>query len=118
MSAFDNAAKRLIHKHGVSCVYVNVTTGTYNTATGTVTNTEVETTITAYPKQIRITSYNYPNLIGKKVTEFLIAASDINFTPKKPDKIKMNNEVYSVEAVVDIVADGVATLYKVLAVKG
>jgi hypothetical protein len=49
MNPFISSAKQLINLHGVSCTYTTVTEGTYDVETGSVTNTEANTAIIAYP---------------------------------------------------------------------
>lgn len=115
---FIQAAKELIGMHGVSAVVVTVTEGTYNSDTGTVTNTETETTVKAYPKRFTATAYNMPNLIGKEVIEWLVVASDLTTKPSPQDKIKRGSTVYSVDSVKEIIAQGEPVIYKVLVVKG
>ena len=103
---------------GDSVTYVAVTEGEYNSDTGSVTNTEVETSIVSYPKRFTANQYNMPNLIGKEAMEWLIVASDLSTKPSPQDKIKRGSTVYTVDSVKEIIAQGDPVLYKVLAVKG
>ncbi len=118
MNPFISSAKQLITLHGVSCTYTTVTEGTYDVETGSVTNTESTLTITSYPKQVKVNQYNYPNLIGKVVTEFLCLATDFTSTPNPRDKIVHDGSTYSVEQVRTHQANGEKVLYKILACKG
>ena len=116
MAAFSGT-KRLIDKHGVFVDYVTVAEGAYNVETGTVENTETSTTIKCYPKRLKITQFNYPNLVGKQAVEFLIPGELFNFTPDTNDKIVYDNDSYSVDSFTSVVAYGKVNLFKVLAVK-
>ena len=115
---FIQAAKELIGTHGISVTYITVTEGEYNSDTGSVTNTETETTITSYPKRFTANQYNQPHLISKEAMEWLIAASDVSVKPSSQDKIKRNTTVYNVDSVKEVIAQGVPVLYKVITVKG
>jgi hypothetical protein len=118
MNPFISSAKQLINLHGVSCTYTTVTEGTYDVETGSVTNTEANTAIIAYPKQVKVNQYNYPNLIGKTVTEFLVLASDFVTKPNPRDKITLSGDVYSIEQVSEHYAMQEKVIYKILACRG
>lgn len=117
MNPFIQAAKDLIYPNGISVTFVSVTEGVYNSDTGSVTNTEVETVITAYPKNVKVNSFNYPNLQGKEVTEYLVVASDLTAVPMPQDKVKRGSKVYTVDSVREVIAEGDPVIYKVLCVK-
>jgi hypothetical protein len=114
---FIKEAKNLIYTHGVSVDIKSVTTGAYNVETGGVTNTETSTTVTAFPKTVVANSYNYPNLIGKKLQEFLVVASDLTQAPKAQDTIHRASDVLTIERVSEHAAGGAIIIYKLLAVK-
>ena len=115
---FIQAAKELIGTHGIAVTLVTVTEGTYDSNTGTVTNSETETNIVSYPKRFTASQYLMPQLIGKEAMEWLIVASDLSTKPSPQDKIKRGSTVYNVDSVKEIIAQGDPVLYKVLAVKG
>ena len=115
---FLQATTRLINRHGISVTYITVTEGEYNSDTGSVTNTETETTIVSYPKRFTANQYNQPHLISKETIEWLIVASDLSTKPSTQDKIKRGSTVYTVDSIKEIIAQGDPVLYKVLAVKG
>ena len=115
---FLQATIRLINRHGIPVTFITVTEGTYDSNTGTVTNSEVETSIVSYPKRFTANQYNMPNLVGKEAMEWLIVASDLSAKPTSQDKIKRGSTVYTVDSVKEIIAQGDPVLYKVLAVKG
>jgi len=115
---FITSAKRLIYRQGTSIDYINVTTGTYNVETGTVGNTEVTTTVTAFPKRVKVNNFNYPNLIGKEVLEFLVVCEDLPSSPRTSDKISYKGNTYTVESYVEAMARGELVIYKIIASKG
>lgn len=117
MNPYLIAVKKSLLEHGVDATYTSVTEGTYNVETGSTTNTETSTTIRVFPKSVRVNNYNYPNLIGKTVVEFLIAGDSIS-SPDTQDIITYNLDKYSVVSYSKHTAQNEITLYKVLCVKG
>lgn len=115
---FITSAKKLIYRQGTSVSYISVTTGAYNVETGSVTNTEVTTSIIAFPKRVKVNNYNYPNLVGKEVLEFLIVCEDLPSAPKTSDKISYKGNVYTVESYIEAMARGELVIYKIIASKG
>ena len=118
MNIFLDETTRLIREHGIPVKMITVTEGTYDSNTGSVTNSEVETSIVSYPKKFTANQYNQPHLISKEAMEWLIVASDLAVKPVPQDKIKRGSTVYTVDSVKEIIARGEPVLYKVLAVKG
>lgn len=114
---FNTSVTRQITRHGIDVKYVTVTEGTYNSDTGSVTNTEVETTIKAYPKNLIANQYNQPNLIGKTLTEWLVIASNLSTKPNPQDKIKVSSEVHSVVSVKEVIARNEVVMYMITTVK-
>lgn len=115
---FITSAKKLIYKQGVSIKYLTVTKGTYNVETGTTTNTEVSTSITAFPKHVKVNTYNYPNLVGKEVIEFLVVCEDLPSVPSTLDKVTYKSNTYQVESYTELMARGDLVIYKILVSKG
>lgn len=114
---FISAAKSLIYSHGVNIDVKSVTTGAYNIETGTVVNTESSTTVKAFPKMVATNTYNYPNLIGKTVEQFLVVAADLATVPKAQDLIVRDSKTFTIEQVQEHTAGGSTIIYKLLAVK-
>lgn len=115
---FNKSVIRQITRHGIDVTYIAVTEGTYNSDTGSVTNTETETSIKSYPKSLVANQYNFPNLIGKTLTEWLVIASNLSSKPNPQDKIKVGSEVHSVVSVKDVVARNEVVMYMITTVKG
>ena len=112
-----SGTSRLINKHGVDVEYVVVSEGDYNVETGSTENTRTSRTVKCYPKRLKITQYNYPNLIGKQAIEFLMVGGSLSSTPRSNDKIVYNLEEYNVESFVSYVTHGEVKLISILAVK-
>lgn len=115
---FITSAKKLIYRHGIDATFTKVTEGTYNSDTGTVTNTESSTVVKAYPKVITANAYNFPNLINKEMREYLVVSEDLGYKPEAQDKVTEGSIVYSVVSVKDITARNESVIYIVAAVKG
>lgn len=115
---FIKEAKRLVYSNGIQVTFSSIQTGSYNVETGSVTSTQVDTTLIAFPKQVKVSQYNYPDLIGKTVLEFLIVAPDLAQEPKPLDKLTMASVVYTVDRVSEHYGSSQKVLYKVLATKG
>ena len=118
MNQFLLAAKQLIGMHGKTFSYTKVTQGTYDPSTGSVTNSESTTSLTAYKKHIKATQYNYPNLIGKDAASFLIASDSFVDAPSVNDKITEGTSVYTVDSIQEHLAFNEIVMYTILAYKG
>lgn len=118
INPFITAAKKLIYKNGIQITFVKVQEGDYDADTGSVTNTETQTTVIAYPEEVTANQYNFPNLIGKVVTKFSVVSVDLGYKPLANDKIIIGTDTYSVVTVKDIVARGESVIYLVNAIKG
>ena len=115
---FIRSAKQLIYPNGVSVVFTAVTNQDYNIETQTAGTTEVQTTVIAFPKVVKVSQWNYPNLVNKTVEEFLIVATDLTQAPKPLDKLTRGSDVFTVDSTREHVAGGSVVIYKVLAYKG
>ena len=116
MNQFEISVLRSIQRHGIACTYKSTTQGTYDPLTDSVNNTEVQSQIKAYKKNVTVTQYNYPNLIGKEVSEFYIPFSSVN-KPKPEDKILVGSETYVVLSNKEHAANQAVLLHIILAVK-
>lgn len=115
---FIVSAKKLIYRQGINVSYVNVTTGSYNVELGNVANTEVTTVVKAFPKMVKVNTYNYPNLVGKEVIEFLVVCEDLPSIPNTSDKILYKSNTYTVESYAELMARNELVIYKIIASKG
>lgn len=115
---FIQAAKELIYSNGQSIIFTRIVEGEYNTELGSVTNSEVNTPVIAFPKNVKVNQYNYPSLISKEVREYLIVASDLTNAPQPLDKVTQGGVVYTVDSVREHVALGEVVIYKVVVYKG
>lgn len=118
MSLFLQAAKELVYPNGIDVTFTTVIEGVYDPNTGSVTNAETSVVLKAFPKNIKANAYNYPNLIGKEVIEFIFVATDLVTKPRPQDKVTKGTDTFIVERVRDNYADGQVVIYQLLGVKG
>lgn len=112
MNPFVVSVHKLINRHGTDHEYSRVTT-TRDNATRDVITTKITAMLKMWPKQIKATQYNYPNLIGKDVIQFHVGIHD-DFNPKTGDFVNG----YRITEVVTTVARGEVVFYRLLGVKG
>lgn len=101
---FRSLATKLINKYGKSITLTSVTTGTYNPATGSVTNTTSSATVKAI-----VEDYSYQDsgsgftegLIKVGDKKFTVAAIDLSSAPKPGDTITLGSSTYSVIRVIE-----------------
>lgn len=117
MNSFQKSVKKLIYRHGTDVTFTRVIEGDYDPETSQVVNTEISTSLKAYPKQIRTNQFNYPDLVNKTVVEFLMLGTDLTTEPMPLDKIVMHGETYTIKNNLTIDTYGEATLFKALSVK-
>ena len=79
---FKSGAKRLIDKHGKTRVYKSIGSETYNRETQTVETTSTLYTIKMFETEPKYKEVKSPNLVGKKLTVFLISTTDLPVRPK------------------------------------
>ena len=111
---------QILAQHGISITYTKVTTSAYNADLGKVTKTTTNYTLKSYPKQIKATAYNYPNLVGKESVMFYLNAKELNAVTSisLKDSITYKSNVYQIDSYSEHVYAGEVLLYKVIAVKG
>lgn len=84
---FKSGAKRLIDKHGKTRVYEAIGEEVYNQDTQMVETTTTLHTIKMFETEPKYKEVKSPNLVGKKLTAYLIATCDLPVRPKVGDKI-------------------------------
>jgi len=112
------ASKKALARHGIPAVYISVAEGTYNVETASASNTETSYALQMYKKHLKVTQYNYPNLIGKDAALFYLVNDALSFVPAIKDKINYAGTTYTVDSFSEHYAKGDLILYKIIAVKG
>lgn len=83
---FQSRTSSIIAKAGMTVVYTKVVDGEYDPDTG-VTSTQTPFTIKAFKAMATAREMLSPNLVGREVSVFLVAAKDISFKPEVGDTI-------------------------------
>lgn len=117
MNHFLSAVKQTLKMHGALGSYTRVSAGVYSIETATSVNTSSTYSVQMYEKHIKTSQYNFPNLIGKQVSLFYIAADSLNFVPQIKDIIEYSNTKFTVDSFSEHVAHGQVIMYKVIAVR-
>lgn len=117
MNAFLAAVKQNLKLHGTIGKYTRVSAGVYDIETGTSSNTSSTFSVQMYEKHIKTSQYNFPNLIGKQVSMFYLAADSINFLPQIKDVIEFAGTKFTVDSFSEHMAHSQVIMYKIVAVR-
>lgn len=117
MNLFLAAVKDALRRNGTTGTYTKVSAGVYSIETGSSTSTTTDYQIPMYEKHVKTSQYNFPNLIGKQVSMFYIAADSIPFVPQIKDSITFNGTKFAVDSFSEHMAHGQVVMYKVVAVR-
>jgi len=111
------STKRALERHGQSLPYSTITR-TIDPILGSASESVTSVTLKIYPEPLSVNQYNFPDLVGKTVVQFYLAADGLTFTPKVSDEITYQSEVYRINSYQAFTAHGKTILYKLLGVKG
>jgi hypothetical protein len=107
--------KTLVTSHGSTCAYTKVNTGVYDPATGLVTNTETNLSITAFVEGFTASQFRYPSLVGKSASMFYILPDSIGaLIPAINDTIASGGNTFTIDSVQSHSAAGQVMLYIVV----
>ena len=93
-SALRKAASKALKKLGGDVTIRRIRTGSYDTATGTISETTSDTTVKGFLEQVNQREEN--DLIQDTDQRLTIAASDLSFTPTTTDKVVISSQVFQV----------------------
>ena len=96
-SSIKKVASKTINKLGGNITYRRITTGIYNTSTGTISETKTDTSIKGVLDEVSKSEVN--DLISQQDKKITIAAKDITFTPTNKDRIVIAGIEYKVIAI-------------------
>lgn len=109
--------KQLIGQLGMNVTYTKITRGAYDIDTGTVTESEVSSTIKGVQTQLRYSEKQSPDLIGQQACWLYILTQ--TFIPEENDKVTIDGTVFTVKSLmVQRGLQGAVAGYKLLLVKG
>ena len=117
MNYFLNAVKQALKTNGAIGKYTRISAGVYDIESGTSTDTSQTYSVQMYEKHIKTSQYNYPNLIGKQVSMFYIAADSLAFLPQIKDVIEFASTKFTVDSFSEHMAHGQVVMYKIVAVR-
>jgi hypothetical protein len=111
-SPLRKVASKLMAKFGGVATIRRVTTGAYNTTTGTVTETTADTTVRGVLEDVNLREVN--DLIQAGDKRLLIAAADVANAPTTADEVLISSVVNQVIQVRTIEQDNTAITYELI----
>lgn len=98
---FLRSSNRLVNHFGTLITYTRKGEEVFDEETQTVSSTDTTLSFKAFKYEVLQQEVKSPNLIGKEISAFNIAASDINFKPKSGDIIQYSiyGELVNLEVV-------------------
>ena len=99
-------------KFGGTATIRTVTAGAYNTTTGTVSETTVDTVVRGVLEDVNLREVN--DLIQAKDKRFLIAAADTSAAPTTADEVIVSGTTYQVIRVVTIEQNNTPITYELI----
>ena len=111
-SPLRKVASKLMAKFGGVATIRRVTTGAYNTTTGTVTETTTDTAVRGVLEDVSLREVN--DLIQADDKRLLIAAADIANAPTTADEVLIGGITYQVIRVITIEQDNTAITYELI----
>jgi hypothetical protein len=111
-SPLRKVASKLMAKFGGVATIRRVTTGAYNTSTGTVTETTTDTVVRGVLEDVNLREVN--DLIQSGDKRLLIAAADIANPPTTADEVLISSVTHQVSEVRTIEQDNTAITYELI----
>jgi hypothetical protein len=105
-------ASKLMAKFGGEATIRRVTTGAYNTSTGTVSETTTDTVVRGVLEDVNLREVN--DLIQAGDKRLLIAAADVANAPTTADEVLISSVVNQVIQVRTIEQDNIAITYELI----
>jgi hypothetical protein len=105
-------ASKLMAKFGGTATIRRVTTGTYNPATGTVSESTSDTAVRGVLQDVNLREVN--DLIRATDKRLLIAAADLSAPPTTADEVIITGSTYQVIRVDTIEQDNTAITYELI----
>jgi len=105
-------ASKLMAKFGGTATIRRVTTGTYNPATGTVSESASDTAVRGVLQDVNLREVN--DLIRATDKRLLIAAADLAAAPTTADEVIITGATYQVIRVDTIEQDNTAITYELI----
>lgn len=111
-TSLRKTASKLTAKFGGLATIRRVTPGAYNTTTGTISETTVDTVVRGVLQDVNLREVN--DLIQAGDKRLLIAAADLTTAPTTADRVVINSRSLQVIQVQTIEQDNVAITYELV----
>jgi hypothetical protein len=111
-SPLRKVASKLMAKFGGVATIRRVTTGAYNTSTGTVSETTADTTVRGVLEDVNLREVN--DLIQAGDKRLIIAAADTATVPTTADRVIISSRTLQVIEVRTIEQDNIAITYELI----
>lgn len=111
-SPLRKVASKLMARFGGVVTIRKIITGSYNTTTGAITETNTDTTVRGVLEDVNAREVNELVQAGDK--RLLVAAADLASAPTTVDKVVISNVVHQVIRVTTIEQDNKAITYELI----
>jgi len=111
-SPLRKVASKLMARFGGVATIRRVATGSYDPATGTIAETNTDTTVRGVLEDVNIREVNELVQAGDK--RLIIAAADLSTAPTTVDKVLINSVVHQIIRVQTIEQDNTAITYEMI----
>jgi hypothetical protein len=111
-SPLRKIASKLMARFGGVATIRRVATGSYDPATGTIAETNTDTTVRGVLEDVNIREVNELVQAGDK--RLIIAAADLTTAPTTVDKVLINSMVHQIIRIQTIEQDNTAITYEII----
>jgi len=111
-SPLRKVASKLMARFGGVATIRRVATGSYDPATGTIAETNTDTTVRGVLEDVNIREANELVQAGDK--RLIIAAADLTTAPTTVDKVLINSVVHQIIRIQTIEQDNTAITYEII----
>jgi hypothetical protein len=111
-SPLRKVASKLMARFGGVATIRRVATGNYDPATGTIAETNTDTTVRGVLEDVNIREVNELVQAGDK--RLIIAAADLTTAPTTVDKVLINSVVHQIIRIQTIEQDNIAITYEII----
>ena len=111
-SPLRKVASKLMARFGGVATIRRVATGSYDSATGTIAETNTDTTVRGVLEDVNIREVNELVQAGDK--RLIVAAADLSTAPTTVDKVLINSVVHQIIRIQTIEQDNTAITYEII----
>ena len=111
-SSLRKASSKVLKAVGGDVTIRRITTGSYNTTTGTLGETASDTTVKGFLEDINAREVN--ELVQSDDRRLTIAAGSLTYTPTTADRVVISSTVYQIIRVQTVEQDNTAITYELI----